>query len=204
MELQKMARTAGLLERLLKILQCLAAGVVALAAALLTVLTVLNAFGRPELLRTDSNALRIGSLSFEFAGEVAADGGALLLYAWSVLAAAALFAALLWWALAILRKILRTMAAGTPFASGVSGEIRRLAFLSLGLGAVQNGIGLIEDWSLPRVFDIERLLENSAFRSVTVNYTFQADFVVVFLVLLLLSCVFRYGAELQKLSDETV
>ena len=41
-------------------------------------------------------------------------------------------------------------------------------------------------------------------RSVTVNYTFDLGFVIVFFVLLLMSYIFSYGAQLQQLSDETL
>ena len=46
---------------------------------------------------------------------------------------------------------------------------------------------------------------NSAFiRSITVNYTFDAGFLLIFAVLMLVSWIFEYGTELQKLSDETL
>ena len=41
-------------------------------------------------------------------------------------------------------------------------------------------------------------------KHITVNYTFDAGFLVVFAILMLVAWIFAYGAELQKLSDETL
>ena len=53
-------------------------------------------------------------------------------------------------------------------------------------------------------FNIDALSAVGEIRSVTVSYTFDISFVIVFFLLLLVSYIFRYGAELQQLSDETL
>ena len=76
--------------------------------------------------------------------------------------------------------------------------------MALVLGVVQNIAGAVETTNAVRHFGLDRLVAGGQIRSVTANYTFDLSFLVVFFVLLLMSYIFRYGAELQQLSDETL
>lgn len=209
MKPHKMASTAKVLEKVLKILQRVAIVCIVVAVVLLgilTVLTLMNAINPNAVIGTDFNVVVIGSLTFELAEEFTSNNSAVLVCAWSMATAAVIFIVLICYALGIIRKILMPMAEGNPFTPGVGREIRKLAFLSLAIGAAFNLFGVIEAIIAFHFFDMNSLIQNSQIQSVTTNFRFDVVFaiVIVFFVLLLLSYIFRYGEELQKLSDETL
>ena len=135
---------------------------------------------------------------------MAPDHNAFLLYAWIMTAAAVAIIAVVCYAIRIIRRILAPMTQGNPFHPTVGKEIRRLAFASLIIGVIQNIMSAVETLNMLRVFDLNTLFQNSQIQSVTANFRFDLGFLVVFFVLLLMSHIFTYGEELQKLSDETL
>jgi len=72
------------------------------------------------------------------------------------------------------------------------------------LGVVQNVAGAVETVNAIRNFGLDRLVTGGQIVSVTANFSVDLTFLLVFFLLLLTSYIFRYGAELQKLSDETL
>ena len=50
----------------------------------------------------------------------------------------------------------------------------------------------------------ERLVDGKNILAVIPDYRLELGFLIVFFVFLLASYIFRYGAELQQLSDETL
>lgn len=107
-------------------------------------------------------------------------------------------------AIRVLRHILRPMAEGTPFAGSIWTDLKKLGWISLALCAADNaadlGIVVIYEY----VYHIEKLLESGNIQSVHFRYQFEPAFAIVALVLFLLSHIFRYGTQLQQLSDETL
>lgn len=53
-------------------------------------------------------------------------------------------------------------------------------------------------------YDVASLLVSEKILHVTVNFNIDLSFIIVAAVLLLMSYVFRYGEELQLMSDETL
>lgn len=106
----------------------------------------------------------------------------------------------------IVRNILAPMAQGQPFHPSVGVEFRKLAFASLGLGVIGNILGMVDMWCTTHLYDLDALVRPEKVISITENYQDQLDlgFLVVFFAFLLISYVFQYGGELQKLSDETL
>lgn len=103
-----------------------------------------------------------------------------------------------------IRAILAPMKEGKPFASETSGNLRRLGWLSLILGVA---VQVMEAVSLFTVFamqHVEELLISEKISHVDVNLSFDPRFLIVPAVFFLLSYVFKYGEQLQTLSDETL
>ena len=71
-------------------------------------------------------------------------------------------------------------------------------------GIVGNAGKLLETSAALRFFNFEALTATGDIRSITVNHTFDLTFLLVFFLLLLVSYIFRYRTELQRLSDETL
>ena len=103
-----------------------------------------------------------------------------------------------------IREILLPMKEEKPFDSIVSTNLKKLAKLSITLGILCNIIILSEQAVTVFVYDLPHLLISE--KIVHVSSMFQVDltFLVYWAILHLLSYVFRYGEELQQLSDETL
>ena len=103
-----------------------------------------------------------------------------------------------------IRQILLPMKEEKPFDSIVSTNLKKLARLSINLGILYNIIILSEQIITVFVYDLPGLLISEKISHVGGMFQVDLTFVVYWAVLLLLSYIFRYGEELQQLSDETL
>ena len=103
-----------------------------------------------------------------------------------------------------IREILKPMAEENPFDSIVSTNLKKLANLSIHLGILYNVIILSEQIIAVFVYDLPGLLISDKITHISGMFNVDLTFVVYWAILLLLSYVFRYGEELQQLSDETL
>ena len=103
-----------------------------------------------------------------------------------------------------IREILLPMKEEKPFASIVSTNLKKLAKLSITLGILYNIIILSEQVLTIFVYDLPALLVSEKITRVSGMFSVDLTFLVYWAILLLLSYVFRYGEELQQLSDETL
>lgn len=103
-----------------------------------------------------------------------------------------------------IREILLPMKEEKPFDSVVSTNLKKLARLSINLGILYNIIILSEQIMTVFVYDLPGLLVSEKITYVGGMFTVDLTFLIYWAALLLLSYVFRYGEELQQLSDETI
>ena len=103
-----------------------------------------------------------------------------------------------------IREILQPMKEEKPFASIVSTNLKKLANLSINLGIVSNILLLSQQIMTVFVYDLPGLLVSEKITHVGGMFSVDLTFVIYWAILLLLSYVFRYGEELQQLSDETL
>ncbi len=108
------------------------------------------------------------------------------------------------YAIKLIRNILKPMKDGQPFHACVSANLKKMAWLSLLGGIAANVVKILMQIALVRGFNMAELLSNDKITKITFNYSFNLTFVLVAAILFLLSYIFRYGAELQQLSDETL
>lgn len=94
----------------------------------------------------------------------------------------------------IFRRILQPMKQGQPFAETVSADMRRLGWLVLIAGGALSLIGLFNEQTITTPNDTFMV------RTRQLDVTFLG----VAAMLFLFSYIFRYGEELQRLSDETL
>ena len=102
------------------------------------------------------------------------------------------------------RQILQPMKEEKPFDSIVSTNLKKLARLSINLGIFYNIIILSEQIMSVFVYDLPGLLISEKITHGGGMFNVDLTFLVYWAILLLLSYVFRYGEELQQLSDETL
>ena len=103
-----------------------------------------------------------------------------------------------------IRAILAPMKEGKPFHNAVSPNLRKLAGCACFLGIGMNLLEIISSILLIKAYDLNLLLVSERVPQVEFSFTFDLGFLVVSAVLMLLSYIFRYGEELQALSDETL
>lgn len=103
-----------------------------------------------------------------------------------------------------IREILNPMKEEKPFDSIVSTNLKKLAKLSINLGILGNIIILSEQILTVFVYDLPGLLISEKITHVGGMFNIDLTFFLYWAFLMLLSYVFRYGEELQQLSDETL
>lgn len=104
----------------------------------------------------------------------------------------------------IIQDILIPMSQGKPFDKSVSGSLRRLSFITLIIGAI-NEVGNAVSVLVPiSCFDPSILFNPEYVSGYTLGTVLNLNFLLPCAVLYLMSHVFRYGEELQQLSDETL
>lgn len=204
MNTTKLSSTAAKLETFFKVIQKVTGAAIIVLVAVLAVMTIANAVNPDVVIGTGVTQWSIGNLSFELAEEYHPDNANVLRFLWVISIIIIACAAMVYAAFGYIRKILKFMADGEPFRMEISGYLKKLAYLSLGLGVMQN-IEMIVGTACSRAFPLlDTLVESGMVRSITTHCTLELSFVVVFFVLLLMSYIFSYGAQLQQLSDETL
>ena len=103
-----------------------------------------------------------------------------------------------------IREILNPMKEEKPFDTIVSTNLKKLAKLSINLGILGNIIILSEQIMTVFVYDLPGLLVSEKITHVGGMFQVDLTFLIYWAILLLLSYIFRYGEELQQLSDETL
>lgn len=104
----------------------------------------------------------------------------------------------------IARKILKPMKEGLPFDEGVSKNLKNLGLLTLVGGGIWSATKLIIDTTTFEVYHISELFRPEIVTSVELSSSLDTTFLIIAAVFFLLSYIFQYGEELQKLSDETL
>ena len=103
-----------------------------------------------------------------------------------------------------IRAILAPMKNGEPFHNTVSIQLGKIARYVFVLGVGLNLHKIISSILLTKAFDLHLLLLSEKITPVNFRYKIELGFLLVCAILLRLSYVFRYGEELQRLSDETL
>ena len=109
-----------------------------------------------------------------------------------------------WYGIKYLRMILAPMKMGRPFEEENPGCLRKIAWITLGVGAVTQIAGIIEHVLLTKIYPLEQILTSEAIEKIEVMNVVDFTFVFIFGMLMLLSYIFAYGQTLQKEADETL
>lgn len=104
----------------------------------------------------------------------------------------------------LIRNILNPMIHEQPFQESVCINLKNLGWVSLIGGVVINGLEILSQILIVQGFNLTEMFSSEIITKVTFNYSFDLTFLLVAAGLFLLSFIFRYGTELQQLSDETL
>lgn len=158
----------------------------------------------PHTIGTGYASLDIGGLTLELAPAYAPEEHLVLLLVAAEMALGLVCLIILSPCVTCVRDILRPMREGKPFHTSVSENLKKLARRSMVLCILVNCVEILTALMYLFSFDLEGLLVGEKITHVTYNAEFDLTFLIVAAVLYLLSWIFRYGEELQQLSDETV
>ena len=109
-----------------------------------------------------------------------------------------------WLVLRIILQILTPMKNGQPFDGSIADQMKKLCWLTVGGGVCSQLIGAASAVLMYKAYDFSTLFLNDHIIGVKLNLEMDMGFVVLALIWYMLSCIFRYGEELQKQSDETL
>lgn len=158
----------------------------------------------PYAIGTGYNSLEFGSLSIEIAESYAPDE-------WYVLTLLSVQCVIIMICLLIARRcttcvrnILQPMTQGEPFHNTVSANLKKLAKNSMILCIIGNCAQIATTAMIIWGYDLADLFLSEKITHVSFLTEFDLTFLIVAAVLYLLSYIFRYGEELQQLSDETL
>ena len=104
----------------------------------------------------------------------------------------------------IARKILKPMKEGLPFDESISKNLKNLGILTLIGGGIWSITKVIVDTTTFNAYQINELFRPEMITNVELSVSLDTTFLVIAAVIFLLSYIFQYGTELQKLSDETL
>ena len=93
---------------------------------------------------------------------------------------------------------------GLPFDESISKNLKNLGILTLIGGGIWSVAKVIIDTTTFYAYRVSELFRPEIITHVELSISLDTTFLVIATVIFLLSYIFRYGAELQKLSDETL
>ena len=202
MNQERLIGTAKKLDKILKVVQLVnvVGGVLVICGFfLLNIAYLVN----PENVNTaDIIKFSMGEFSLELAN--AGEMGIGLAYGWANCVWVVILLWILWSGFRYVRKIVAPMMEGNPFDRSISIYLKKLSFLTLIYGIIGNIGAAIVTFMKMNHYQLERLVDGKQILSITPEYQLELGFLIVFFVFLLASYIFRYGAELQQLSDETL
>ena len=91
-----------------------------------------------------------------------------------------------------------------PFENYIADDFKNLGIFVLVYGVIGNVLEMIKTNMDFYYYGLQHLADSDYVVSAGSKFQFDMKFMIVFLILLLVSYIFRYGAELQQLSDETL
>ena len=195
--MEKIRKNAAMIGKVLKILRGIVFGV----GCAVLVFCVLSLFvPLDKLMDTANFTLELGPVELGIAPEFLPE--TTRIFVLCTLLEALAYMVFAWIALGILLKIFGTMSEGRPFAAAQS--LQNLAWIWLGFSFGLEILDIVVQTLQFTVFRVPELLVGGKILSCSLVTEFDTGFITVFAVLLLLSCVFRYGEELQRQDDETL
>jgi hypothetical protein len=202
MDTNKMMKTAKVIDVILKVVRGIVAAGTIVCAVFLVLIPI---FGKTIL---TANYIDLGDISLTLTDSSMKDSiidwNTLTFSMMTTLISALVMCVIVWYGITLLLRVISPMKEGRPFETGVSGQIRKLAWVVLVGGAVSEAASYIAKYVEVRSFDVAALFNSSVVTGYTYNGIFDTSFVLTAVVLFLLSYIFRYGEGLQRESDETL
>jgi hypothetical protein len=181
MNTEKMIQTSRKLDTFFKVLRKIIVIGMSVAILIMAAITVIYFIDPSSVIGEDFHMIDIGTLTIELAPQHAPDNSTILIYSWSLMTLGTFCAAIIYYALGLLRKILQPMTQGQPFAPSVGDDIKKMSFVCLALGIVQNIANVLDTTNAIRAYQLADLSNSEQIVSITANYTIDITFLIFFL-----------------------
>lgn len=202
MEKQKFTKAATIIDRILKILQGFSiAGVI--VSAIFIPLTLI--FG--EKIVVNSSKFEIGKvLSFDVNGDSFAflNQSEIKLSIVVMLVAMIMICLVYYRILKVFREVMAPMKEGNAFAEGISMKIKKLGWVVIIGGTIAECCAAVAQMFQLRAYNWMAILDKNVVSNVQYDFSLDCNYIILGLVILFLSFIFKYGEELQKEADETL
>ena len=203
--MNQLTKTAKKLDTLFKVLHIVATVGIVAALVALAILGAGFLFDlNPDTIGTGYNIISLGFLDLEVAEAYAPDTDVVMMVAAAAMAVSLVYLLVIRSCFSSIREILTPMREGAPFHAGVSSSLKKLAKKGIALFLLGNLTQLVSTLTWIFGYNLPGLLIGEKITHIRVHMNLDLTFLVISAILLLLSYVFRYGEELQQLSDETL
>lgn len=157
-----------------------------------------------EMIGHIDTELQFGPLNLRVANDSLPSFDRMLVFtcAMIVMGAAVCFVAIR--CMKIVRAILAPMKEGKPFVSEISTNLRKLGWYSLVVCIATQAMEAVSLFIVAAMYRIDTLLISDKITHVDINASFELGVLIIPAVFFLLAYVFKYGEQLQTLSDETL
>lgn len=198
--MKKMSTTAKVLNVFAKILMIMSV----VGGIILAVAAVAMIFIEPEILRESTTDIILGNVNFKLSPEASLNAEAIKWHGFGMLVFGMIVMFFGAYYTKIIRKALKPVAEQNPFAEAVYRNIRKLGILTIVFGAVMHILNAALEIAMVVCYDLEKIFISENITAMEFDFEFDGSFIIVAIVLFMLSGVFKYGAELQTQSDETL
>ncbi len=198
--MEQLMKTAKTMDKVLNIISKIFIIAASIAVIAVGILAIGYAIGLDPDMTT--NSVSIDCIDFELAQPVAMDTKDALTAMGVITVFVVVAATYIWYLIRVLRRILKPMTEGTPFVGTVSTDIRKLGNVVIIGGFVTQ---CVTNLFLFFNYNLLDLVINDAVSHVSINYELiDTTCLLIGILVIMLSYVFRYGEELQQQADETL
>lgn len=202
MKKNQMVKMANILDKIFHFIQIL--NIVGGIICLFGILIVFTGFGLGIVKPSDVLTIHQGYLILKISEQYTMSANRGLSYGIVLSLSMAIEIFMIYGVCYFVRRILKPMKEDRPFEICISDDFKNLGICVLVYGLISNVLEMIQTTMDFNYYRLQHLADSDYVVSAGCKFQFDMRFMIVFLVLLLVSYIFRYGAELQQLSDETL
>lgn len=196
--MEKIIKTSNIIKKILKILFWIIAvvSVVSLVAILIAL------FANGDATKVDNLSITLGSYSLLLNQEYSLQQLTPLLCI--TLANVFIFGILSCYTIKTLQSMFEPMSQGKPFSTTISSALKKLSYVVLLMGIIGIILQIATNYIFFNAFDIPTLFSKDRVISCSISIVSNGNSIIWFVILRLISLIFKYGETLQQLSDETL
>lgn len=196
--MEKITKTSNIIKTILKILFWISAvvSVVSLVAILIAL------FANGDATKVDNLSITLGSYSLLLNQEYSLQQLTPLLCI--TLANVFILGILSCYTIKTLQSVFEPMSQGKPFSTTISSALKKLSYVVLLMGIIGIILQTATNYMFFNAFDIPTLFSKDRVISCSISIVSDGNFIIWFVILRLISHIFKYGETLQQLSDETL